>query len=117
MPRTARSTEAGMVYHVLNRGNGRMRIFHKAGDFEAFEHVLAEGLQRYPVELFTTTVAAEATSTKGGSRVFPSPRTTTSSCCAGTRRPMPCEPGWWNGRRSGNGAACGAGRMDRPTFR
>ena len=42
MPRTARSTEAGMVYHVLNRGNGRMRIFHKAGDFEAFERVLAE---------------------------------------------------------------------------
>ncbi len=42
-----------MVYHVLNRGNGRMRIFHKPGDFEAFERVLAEGLQRYPVELFT----------------------------------------------------------------
>ncbi len=36
MPRTARSTEAGMVYHVLNRGNGRMRIFHKGEDFEAF---------------------------------------------------------------------------------
>ncbi len=53
MPRTARSTEAGMVYHVLNRGNGRMRIFHKAEDFDAFERVLAEGLERYPVELFT----------------------------------------------------------------
>jgi len=25
-----------MVYHVLNRGNGRMRIFHKGEDFEAF---------------------------------------------------------------------------------
>ncbi|MCC6123993.1 MAG: transposase [Pirellulales bacterium] len=53
MPRTARSTEGGMVYHVLNRGNGRMRIFHKANDFAAFERVLAEGLERYPVELFT----------------------------------------------------------------
>src|SRR5271166_3463026 len=53
MPRTARATEAGMVYHVLNRGNGRMRIFHKPEDFAAFERVLAEGLQRYPVELFT----------------------------------------------------------------
>jgi len=42
-----------MVYHVLNRGNGRMRLFHKAGDYEAFERVLAEGLERYPVELFT----------------------------------------------------------------
>ena len=51
MPRTARATEGGMIYHVLNRGNGRMRIFHKPGDFEAFERVLGEGLQRYPVEL------------------------------------------------------------------
>ena len=25
-----------MIYHVLNRGNGRMRIFHKAEDYEAF---------------------------------------------------------------------------------
>ena len=41
-----------MVYHVLNRGNGRMRIFHKPEDFAAFERVLAEGLRRYPVELF-----------------------------------------------------------------
>lgn len=53
MPRTARSTKAGVVYHVLNRGNGRMRLFHKAGDYAAFERVLAEGLERYPVELFT----------------------------------------------------------------
>jgi hypothetical protein len=42
-----------MVYHVLNRGNGRMRLFHKAGDYEAFERVLAEGLERYPVDLLT----------------------------------------------------------------
>lgn len=53
MPRTARATEAGMIYHVLNRGNGRMRIFHKRADYEAFERVLAEGLQRYPVDLLT----------------------------------------------------------------
>ena len=42
-----------MIYHVLNRGNGRMHIFRKARDFAAFERVLAEGLQRYPVELLT----------------------------------------------------------------
>jgi putative transposase len=42
-----------MIYHVLNRGNGRMRIFHKAGDYEAFEQVLAEGMERYPVQLLT----------------------------------------------------------------
>jgi putative transposase len=42
-----------MIYHVLNRGNGRMRLFHKRGDYEAFERVLGEGLDRYPVELLT----------------------------------------------------------------
>ena len=41
MPRTARAIEAGMIYHVLNRGNGRMRLFHKDGDFHAFDGVLA----------------------------------------------------------------------------
>jgi len=30
-----------------------MRLFHKAGDYEAFQQVLAEGLERYPVELLT----------------------------------------------------------------
>ncbi len=53
MPRTARAIEAGLVYHVLNRGNGRMRLFHKDQDFAAFERVLGEGLERYPVDLFT----------------------------------------------------------------
>ncbi len=53
MPRTARATEADTVYHVLNRGNGRMRLFHKPGDYEAFERVLAEGIQWYAVELLT----------------------------------------------------------------
>ena len=53
MPRTARAIEAGLVYHVLNRGNGRMRLFHKDEDFAAFERVLGEGLERYPVDLLT----------------------------------------------------------------
>jgi len=42
-----------MVDHVLNRGNGRLRSFHKEGDFDAFERVLVEGLKRYPVDLLT----------------------------------------------------------------
>ena len=46
MPRTARAIEPGLVYHVLNRGNGRMRLFHKDPDFEAFEQVLAEGSEK-----------------------------------------------------------------------
>jgi putative transposase len=30
-----------------------MRVFRKAADYEAFEHLLGEGLERYPVELLT----------------------------------------------------------------
>ena len=53
MLRTARAVEAGTVFHVLNRGNGRQRLFRKDADFAAFERVLAEGLKRYPVDLLT----------------------------------------------------------------
>ena len=53
MARTLRADEPGWAYHVLNRGNGRMGLFHKEGDFAAFEQVLAEGLTRYPVDLYT----------------------------------------------------------------
>jgi putative transposase len=77
MPRTARAIEAGMVYHVLNRGNGRMRLFHKPGDYQAFEQVLSEGLQRYPVELLTYAIL---------------PNLGTSSCAPGRTRPWAA--GW-----------------------
>jgi len=53
MPRNERLIEAGVVYHVLNRGNGRMQLFHKREDFDAFEGVLGEALERYPVDLLT----------------------------------------------------------------
>src|SRR3990172_1302017 len=53
MPRSARAIEAGLVYHVLNRGNGRMCLFHKDDDFAAFEKVIGQGLARCPVDLFT----------------------------------------------------------------
>ncbi len=42
-----------MIYHVLNRGNGRMRLFHKERDYDAFERVLSEGLGRYSVDVLT----------------------------------------------------------------
>lgn len=48
MGRTLRVTAGGYVYHVLNRGNGRMTIFEDDADYAAFERVLAEGLARYP---------------------------------------------------------------------
>ena len=42
MGRPKRAADGGLVYHVLNRANARMRIFDKPEDYEAFEVVLAE---------------------------------------------------------------------------
>ena len=40
MPRSLRSDFAGQIYHALNRGNARNKIFFKDADFEAFERVV-----------------------------------------------------------------------------
>jgi hypothetical protein len=34
MGRPLRVAPGGYVYHVLNRGNGRMRLFHKEADYQ-----------------------------------------------------------------------------------
>ncbi|EQD31401.1 hypothetical protein B1B_18155, partial [mine drainage metagenome] len=46
MARTARAALGGVIYHVLNRGNGRMRIFRKPGDYLAFANLLVAGQER-----------------------------------------------------------------------
>jgi putative transposase len=48
MGRPYRTALGGYVYHMLNRGNGRLRIFHKDGDYEAFERILGEALEDVP---------------------------------------------------------------------
>jgi len=52
MPRARRADEAGGIFHALNRGNARNRIFFKDQDFEAFERVIATGLGKFEVDLF-----------------------------------------------------------------
>ena len=52
MPRPPRADEANGLYHALNRGNLRSTIFHKEGDYAAFEQILSEGLRRYSIKLF-----------------------------------------------------------------
>ncbi len=56
MPRRARSIIGGYPYHVLNRANGRLRLFKKDADFAAFERVLAEAHQRVPLRILGYTV-------------------------------------------------------------
>lgn len=52
MPRGRRSMRAGEIYHVLNRGVGRATIFHKQGDYEAFECIVREALSRRPLTIY-----------------------------------------------------------------
>jgi len=42
MPRTARQSLGGMIFHVLNRGNARDRVFADFAGYTAFEKDLAE---------------------------------------------------------------------------
>ncbi len=46
MGRPLRAAEGGYVYHVLNRANARLRIFDDADDYEAFERILLEAVER-----------------------------------------------------------------------
>src|SRR6202035_582079 len=51
MARPVREIETDGYYHVLNRGNGRMVLFRKPADYEAFIRVLAAGIERYKVDV------------------------------------------------------------------
>ncbi|MDD5135411.1 MAG: transposase [Phycisphaerae bacterium] len=51
MPRAKRIIKANLVYHVMNRANGRLRIFKKDSDYKAFETVVASAIERFKVRL------------------------------------------------------------------
>ena len=51
MPRSARRAPGGQVYHVLNRAVGRVRIFSREADFEAFRRVMIEAHERCPIRI------------------------------------------------------------------
>jgi putative transposase len=51
MGRPRRAADGGLVYHVLNRANARMTIFHKPDDYAAFERVLEEAAERTKTRL------------------------------------------------------------------
>lgn len=52
MPRIPRGASAGHAYHVLNRGNGGVTVFHKDADYAAFLDLLGAAKARYPVQIF-----------------------------------------------------------------
>ena len=51
MPRAARTIVGGYVYHVLNRANGRLRLFKKDADFQAFLEIVASAQDRVPLRI------------------------------------------------------------------
>jgi len=51
MPKPPRHAPGGIIFHCINRGNARSRIFDDDGDYAAFERVLGESLTRVPVRL------------------------------------------------------------------
>ena len=52
MPRTARDLVDGGIYHILNRGNSRQRVFHKDADCYAFLALFSEMQESYGIELY-----------------------------------------------------------------
>ncbi len=52
MPRVNRYLADGYPYHVINRGNGKQKIFHKSQDFEVFIKIMKEAKEHYPINIF-----------------------------------------------------------------
>lgn len=46
MPRIQRGLGDNVVYHVINRGNGRQEVFHEEKDYEAFMQLMQEAKKR-----------------------------------------------------------------------
>ena len=53
MARSARNAPGGLIYHVLNRSVGRMHMFRRDGDFEAFVRVMIEAQHRHPIKILS----------------------------------------------------------------
>jgi putative transposase len=51
MPRQARIAPDGLIHHVMNRGDHRETIFHKAADFQAFLGLMSEAGRRIAMRI------------------------------------------------------------------
>jgi len=51
MPRTARSVVSDEIYHVLNRGNGRAKVFHGEADYSQFQRLLHRAKSEHPIQI------------------------------------------------------------------
>lgn len=53
MPRTARASVGGLCYHVINRGNGRARVFHSRTDYADFLDLMQRATTRVPMRVIS----------------------------------------------------------------
>ena len=53
MARIPRNVVSDVVYHILNRANGREQIFQKEKDYEAFIKILIEAKEKYPMRILS----------------------------------------------------------------
>ena len=53
MARRTRCSDAGYVYHVLNRALGRATLFNKQADYAAFEKILRQAWERSAMRLLS----------------------------------------------------------------
>jgi len=52
MPRIARGIGDNIVYHIINRGNGRQEVFHKERDYAAFVELIKAAKEKWTIKLF-----------------------------------------------------------------
>ncbi len=52
MPRGNRDIHENLIYHVLNRGNGKQKIFHKRYDYDVFIELMRQAKEEYPVKIY-----------------------------------------------------------------
>ena len=53
MARRPRIAPGGYIYHVFNRSVGRMKLFSREKDFQAFETLIAEAQERHPMRILS----------------------------------------------------------------
>ncbi|MGH9147878.1 MAG: transposase, partial [Vicinamibacterales bacterium] len=51
MPRRPRTASGGLLFHILNRGVRRHRVFDQAQDYRAFESLLGEAINKIAMRL------------------------------------------------------------------
>lgn len=51
MGRALRQTPGDIIYHVINRSNGRFALFRKPKDYQAFENILEEAKKKFPIRI------------------------------------------------------------------